>query len=60
MSGDEFCKVMIDEAGVSMTPGHVFGSMGHDFVRVSYANSMDNLKLAVERMRGILNARVPA
>ena len=43
-----------------MTPGHVFGSMGHDFVRVSYANSMDNLKLAVERMRGILNARVPA
>ena len=60
MSGDEFCKVRIDEAGVSMTPGHVFGSMGHDFVRVSYANSMDNLKLAVERMRGILNARVPA
>lgn len=60
MSGDEFCKVMIDEAGVSMTPGHVFGSLGNDFVRVSYANSMDNLKQAVQLMRGVLSARVSA
>ena len=60
MSGDEFCRVMIDEAGVSMTPGHVFGPMGRDFVRVSYANSMDNLKLAVSLMREVLEKRVKA
>ena len=57
MSGDEFCRVMIDEAGVSMTPGHVFGPMGRDFVRVSYANSMDNLRLAVSLMREVLEKR---
>lgn len=57
MSADEFCRVMIDDAGVSLTPGHVFGNMGKDFVRVSYANSMDNLKLAVSLMRECLEKR---
>ena len=44
MDSDGFCRTMIDEAGVSMTPGHVFGTMGDGFVRVSYANSMENLQ----------------
>lgn len=44
MDSDGFCRTMIDEAGVSMTPGHVFGTMGDGFVRVSYANSMENLR----------------
>ncbi|HJD96674.1 pyridoxal phosphate-dependent aminotransferase [Mailhella massiliensis] len=57
MTADEFCRVMIDEAGVSLTPGHVFGSMGTDFVRVSYANSMENLKLAISLMRETLEKR---
>ncbi len=57
MSADEFCRIMIDEAGVSLTPGHVFGSMGKDFVRVSYANSMENLTLAVSLMRECLERR---
>lgn len=57
MSADEFCRVMIDEAGVSMTPGNVFGTAGGDFVRVSYANSLDNLKLAVSLMRETLERK---
>lgn len=32
MDSDGFCRTMIDEAGVSMTPGHVFGTMGDGFV----------------------------
>ena len=47
----------IDEAGVSMTPGHVFGTMGDGFVRVSYANSMENLQRAVILMREVLEKR---
>lgn len=58
MGGDEFCRLMIDEAGVSMTPGDVFGSMGEGFVRVSYANSLENLKLAVSLMRDVLERKV--
>ena len=57
MDSDGFCRTMIDEAGVSMTPGHVFGTMGDGFVRVSYANSMDNLQRAVILMREVLEKR---
>ncbi len=57
MNSDDFCRVMIDEAGVSMTPGHVFGGMGDGFVRVSYANSMNNLKRAMSLMREVLEKR---
>ena len=57
MDSDGFCRTMIDEAGVSMTPGHVFGTMGDGFVRVSYANSMENLQRAVILMREVLEKR---
>ena len=58
MDSDAFCRAMIDEAGVSMTPGHVFGTRGGGFVRVSYANSMDNLERAIGLMREVLERRV--
>ena len=57
MDSDGFCRTMIDEAGVSMTPGHVFGTMGDGVVRVSYANSMENLQRAVILMREVLEKR---
>ncbi len=57
MDSDGFCRTMIDEAGVSMTPGHVFGTMGDGFVRVSYANSMENLQRSVILMREVLEKR---
>ena len=57
MDGDAFCRLMLDEAGVSMTPGSVFGPSGKDFVRISYANSMENLKTAVSLMRDVLEKK---
>jgi aminotransferase len=57
LSPDEFCRLMIDEGGVSMTPGHVFGDMGSDFIRISYANSMENLKLAISLMKEVLERK---
>lgn len=57
MDSDGFCRAMIDEAGVSMTPGHVFGTRGGGFVRVSYANSMENLERAIGLMREVLERR---
>lgn len=57
LTEDGFCRLMLEEAGVSMTPGDVFGSMGKGFVRVSYANSLENLKMAVSLMREVLEKR---
>lgn len=37
--------------GVAVTPGKSFGSWNEEFVRISYATSMENLKKAVERIK---------
>ncbi len=39
------------EYGVAVTPGLPFGDWNEAFVRISYANSMENLKKAVERLK---------
>lgn len=40
----------IIEYGVAVTPGKAFGDWNDSFIRISYANSMENLKKAVERI----------
>ncbi|MEM1576311.1 MAG: aminotransferase class I/II-fold pyridoxal phosphate-dependent enzyme [Archaeoglobaceae archaeon] len=46
----KFAEKLIDY-GVAVTPGRAFGSWNDNFVRISYANSMENLKKAVERIK---------
>jgi aspartate/methionine/tyrosine aminotransferase len=49
---------LLRETGVCLVPGRDFGAAGAArYVRVSYANRMDNLRQAVERMRGHLRPR---
>lgn len=56
MTSEEFCRFMLNRCYVTMTPGDVFGDRGEGFVRISYANSIENLKLAIQRMRDALTA----
>lgn len=46
----KFSEKMIDY-GVALTPGKAFGSWNDSFVRISYANSMENLKKGIERIK---------
>jgi aspartate/methionine/tyrosine aminotransferase len=46
------------QAGVALLPGTAFGQFGEGFVRLSYANSQDNLRLALERMQTMLRRRL--
>jgi aspartate aminotransferase len=49
---------LLDEAGVACLSGTAFGSYGEGFLRFSYANSLANINVALERMGGLLaNAR---
>lgn len=41
---------LLEKAGVITVPGSAFGKQGEGFLRISYANSMDNLELALERI----------
>ena len=46
----DFCSRALEEAGVSMTPGSVFGPHGEGFVRVSLGTSADKMRIAMERL----------
>jgi aspartate/methionine/tyrosine aminotransferase len=42
---------VLNEAGVAALAGTAFGPVGEGHLRLSYANSLENLNLAVERIR---------
>ena len=44
----------LNEAGVATLSGTSFGHMGEGYLRFSYANSVDNIKTAIQRIRDCL------
>jgi aspartate/methionine/tyrosine aminotransferase len=44
----------LEEAGVAVLPGTAFGRNGAGYLRLSYANSMENIEKALERMSRVL------
>ena len=49
MSSDEFATTMLKSKKVCVVPGTAFGDCGEGFLRISYAYSMENLKVAMDR-----------
>jgi aspartate/methionine/tyrosine aminotransferase len=47
---DQLARRLLDEAGVAVLAGSAFGQVGKDHLRISYANSQQNLALALERI----------
>ena len=45
---------LLQEAGVAVLSGTAFGEHGDGYLRLSYANSMENIQEAIEAMRGLL------
>ena len=45
---------ILEEAGVALLPGNAFGKYGEGYLRLSYANSQENIQIALERMGEIL------
>jgi aspartate/methionine/tyrosine aminotransferase len=51
----EFERRLLEEAGVATVAGTSFGSYGEGYLRLSYANSTENIREAIRRMDGWLN-----
>ncbi len=51
MTSEEFATRLLEEEKVAVVPGTAFGDCGEGFLRISYAYSLDNLKLALARVR---------
>ena len=55
MQAEPFCRYLLEQAGVAITPGIDFSSAhAHDHVRFAYTIEMEKLQQAVENMRAAL------
>ncbi len=46
---------LLDDAGVACLPGTCFGEFGKGYLRFSYANSIENINKALERIEDVVN-----
>lgn len=51
LASEEFATRLLQEEKVAVVPGTAFGDCGEGFLRISYAYSLDNLKIALARVR---------
>lgn len=54
MSSDEFAERLLREEKVAVVPGTAFGDCGEGFLRISYAYSLENLKIALDKIRDFI------
>ena len=54
ISDEDFALRLLEEHAVAVVPGSAFGPSGAGYVRLSYATSMEKLRIAVERMAKFL------
>lgn len=50
MTSEEFATRFLQEEKVAVVPGTAFGDCGEGFLRISYAYSIENLKVAISRL----------
>lgn len=54
MTSDDFATTLLKTEKVAVVPGTAFGDCGEGFIRISYAYSMENLKVALDRIEKFL------
>jgi aspartate/methionine/tyrosine aminotransferase len=54
MSSTDLANHILEKAGVALLPGTSFGSYGEGYLRISYANSVENIQRGLEKIRAVL------
>ena len=55
MTSEEFATRLLREQKLAVVPGTAFGASGEGFVRISYAYSIDNLKMGLQRIKNFID-----
>ncbi|MCM1215522.1 MAG: aminotransferase class I/II-fold pyridoxal phosphate-dependent enzyme [Lachnospiraceae bacterium] len=55
MTSDEFATRFLEEEKVAVVPGTAFGDCGEGYLRISYAYSLEHLKVAIGRLEHFIN-----
>ncbi len=58
MSSQEFCETLLKEEKVAVVPGDAFGGCGEGYIRCSYAASMEQISIALDRMERFVKRHV--
>ena len=53
----ELAGALLEQTGVATIGGPDFGILGEGYIRVSYANSQENIVTAIDRVRGFLDGQ---
>jgi aspartate aminotransferase len=56
LTGAELAERLLHEAGVCVLAGTAFGDVGRAHIRISYANSRDNLREALQRIESFVRS----
>ena len=54
MTSEEFATKLLMEEKVAVVPGTAFGDCGEGYLRISYAYSLENLKIALQRIKNFV------
>ncbi len=54
MTSEEFALKFLEEEKVAVVPGTAFGDCGEGFLRISYAYSIEDLKVAIGRLKNFI------
>ena len=54
VGSSELANLILEKAGVALLPGNAFGQYGEGYLRLSYANSIENIDKGIERIRTVL------
>ena len=55
VDGFKMAEMLLEKAGVATVAGECFGKKGAGHIRISYSNSLDNLKAAVKKIESVMS-----
>ena len=56
LSSPEFCERLLKETGVMVFPGTMFGDDSTDYIRISYLQPLERIKVAMDRIASFTKA----
>ena len=55
MTSEEFATKLLEKEKVAVVPGTAVGACGEGFLRISYAYSIEKLKIALEKIKNFVD-----
>lgn len=56
VSSNDLASLILEKAGVALLPGSSFGAYGDGYLRLSYANSIENIRAGLEKINKVIRS----